>query len=232
MKDRNQRYSRTIGMIGQSGQEKLWQANVCLFGVGGVGGFACEALVRAGIGAITLVDPDPVQESNLNRQIIADYETLGEPKTQVMARRIGRINPECQVTCRELFYLPDCPESQALDFRQFDYVIDAIDTVASKIDILRRCYELGVPVISSMGMGNKLDNRHIQVADISKTSVCPLAKAVRRDLRKVGITKGVKAVFSTEEPVCQARPPGSISYVPSTAGLILAGEVIRDLLKS
>lgn len=222
---------RTELLIGKEGAERLAESKVLVFGVGGVGGFVCEALARAGIGQIDIVDNDVVCESNLNRQIIATRHTLGMAKTAVMKERIGSINPQCQVEAFDCFYLPgDEGVTSRFHFESYDYVVDAIDTVSAKIDIIVRCKEVGTPVISSMGTGNKLDPSRFEIADISKTSVCPLAKVVRKALRDRGI-KGVEVLFSKEEPVkTESRTPGSISFVPSVAGLLIGGQVIRGLL--
>lgn len=225
-----ERHERTELLIGVGGLEKLAAARVLVFGAGGVGGYICEALARAGVGHIAIVDNDTVSESNINRQIIATYETIGRPKTEVMKERILSVHPACQVEVFDCFYLPGEPEAARFDFAAYDYVADAIDTVAAKIDIICRCKEAGTPVISSMGTGNKLDPSRFEIADISKTSVCPLAKVVRKALRDRDV-KGVKVLYSREEPVkTGSRSPGSISYVPSTAGLLIGGEIIRDLL--
>lgn len=224
------RTERTELLIGAEGVAKLRAARVLVFGVGGVGGYVCEALARAGVGTIHIVDNDTVSESNINRQIIATYDTVGMEKTKVMEKRILSVNPECRVKRYDCFYLPDTEAAEQFDFTAYDYVVDAIDTTSAKIDIIVRCREAGTPVISSMGTGNKTDPFKFQIADISRTSVCPLAKAVRRELRNRGV-KGVKVLFSTEEPVkTGSRIPGSISYVPSAAGLFIGGEVIRELL--
>lgn len=224
------RHERTISMIGQEAMEKLAGAKVLVFGVGGVGGYVCEALARAGVGHIAICDNDVVSESNINRQIIATYDTVGLPKTDVMETRILSVNRDCKVEKFDCFYLPDSLGAERFDFAKYDYVVDAIDTVAAKIDIIARCKEAGTPVISSMGTGNKLDPTRFEIADIEKTSVCPLAKVIRKALRDRGI-KGVKVLYSKEEPVkTGSRTPGSISFVPSAAGLIIGGEVIKDLI--
>ncbi len=224
------RHERTISMIGEEGLAKLAAAKVLVFGVGGVGGYVCEALARAGVGHIDICDNDVVSESNINRQIIATYDTIGLPKTDVMEARIKSVNKECRVGKFDCFYLPDTLGAERFDFASYDYVVDAIDTVAAKIDIIVRCKEAGTPVISSMGTGNKLDPTRFEIADIEKTSVCPLAKVIRKTLRDRGI-KGVKVLYSKEEPVkTGSRTPGSISFVPSAAGLIIGGEVIKDLI--
>jgi len=225
------RHERTISMIGEEAFNRLTAAKVLVFGVGGVGGYVCEALARAGVGQIDICDNDVVSESNINRQIIATYDTVGQAKTDVMERRILSVNRDCKVTKYECFYLPDTLGAERFDFSQYDYVVDAIDTVAAKIDIIARCKEAGTPVISSMGTGNKLDPTRFEIADIEKTSVCPLAKVIRKAMRDRGI-KGVKVLYSKEEPVkTGGRTPGSISFVPSAAGLIIGGEVIKDLIK-
>ena len=211
-------------------KEAMERTHVALFGVGGVGGYVAEALGRAGIGTLTLVDKDTVSESNINRQIIATYDTIGRPKTEVMAERLRSVNPEIKVECRDCFFLPDTAD--AFDFSEYDYVVDAVDTVTAKLELIKRAKEAGVPIISCMGTGNKLDPTKFEIADISKTTVCPLAKVMRRELKKRGISK-VKVLFSKEEPIKHraGAVPGSISYVPSAAGLIIAGEVIKDLLR-
>lgn len=238
--DRRELFQRTELLLGAERMEKLYRAHVAVFGIGGVGGYVAEALARCGVGAFTLVDSDVVAPSNLNRQIIATLDTVGQYKTEVMAARIARINPDAQVTVRNCFYLPETADS--FDFTQFDYVVDAVDTVTAKLEIVCRAQEAGVPVISSMGAGNKLDPTRFRVADIYETSVCPLAKVMRRECRKRGIAH-LKCVYSTEEPrkpmetsSSEEEPspgrrsvPGSIAFVPSAAGLILAGEVVRDL---
>lgn len=230
---------RTGLLLGEEGIQCLEKAHVIVFGVGGVGGFCIEALVRAGIGAITIVDHDVVSLSNINRQIIADHTTVGKKKVDVMEKRIKCINEKCQVTKRDCFYLPET--SSSFDFSEYDYVIDAIDTVTAKIHLIIEAQKEGTPVISSMGTGNKLHPECFQITDIYKTSICPLAKVMRRELRKRGVKK-LKVLFSTEEPVKSAikieepkdskrvKPvPGSVSFCPSVAGLLIAGEVIREL---
>ena len=235
------RFSREELLIGQEGLEKLQKARVAVFGVGGVGGHVVEALARSGVGALDLFDGDRVSLTNINRQIIALDSTVGRLKVEVAKERVLDINPDCRVEAREMFFTPE--NAGEVDFSQYDYVADAIDTVTSKIELIRLCWEAGVPVISSMGAGNKLDPTAFRVDKIEKTSVCPLARVMRRELKKRGIT-GVKAVYSTEESLTPAqaqsgdekgtagRPtPGSMAFVPSVAGLILAGEIIKDLLE-
>lgn len=225
--------SRTAMMLGEDGIARLKKAHVLLFGLGGVGSYTAEALARSGIGAITLVDGDIVSVSNINRQLPALHSTVGKSKAEVVAERIADINPECRVTVKHLFYSAETEEE--VDFSDVTYVADAIDTVTSKILLIQKARALNIPVISCMGAGNKLDPTMFQVAEIEKTSVCPLARVMRTELRKRGIT-GVKAVFSKEEPFSKApkteerkQTPGSLSFVPSVAGLIMAGEIIKDI---
>lgn len=221
---------RTEMLIGSEAVSRLADAKVLVFGVGGVGGHVCEALVRAGIGEIHIVDGDTVAESNINRQIIATRDNIGQPKVEAMAERIRSINPECKVKGFQMFFLPG-ETSDSMDFSGYDYVVDAVDTVAAKLEIIEKAKAAGVPVISSMGTGNKLDPTLFRIADISKTSVCPLAKVIRKELRNRGI-RDVKVLFSTEEPVrTGVRTPASISFVPSVAGLIIGGEVIKDIIR-
>lgn len=224
-----ERHIRTQALIGEDSVEKLQRARVAVFGIGGVGGYTVEALARAGIGALDLIDNDCVNESNINRQIVALSSTVGKLKTEVAKARVLDINPDCTVRTHELFILPENADS--FDFTPYDFVVDAIDTVSGKLAIIERARRVGVPVISCMGTGNKLDPTAFEVADIEKTSVCPLARVMRRELKKRGIT-GVKVVYSKEEPKggC-GDAPSSISFVPSVAGLILAGEVIKTLIK-
>ena len=228
------RNSRTVGLTGEDAFELIRSASVLVFGLGGVGSYVCEGLARAGVGRLGLVDSDVVSESNINRQLVADYETLGRPKVDVEEERIRKVTPDCKVDKYNLFYLPDSEEAKQIDFSKYDYVVDAIDTVSAKLDIIQRAKEAEVKVISSMGTGNKLDNTRFEVCDISKTSVCPLAKVMRKELRNRGI-KDVKVVYSKEEPVkCMEdggkRVPASISFVPSVTGLIIAGEIIKDIM--
>ena len=228
------RNSRTVGLTGEDAFELIRSASVLVFGLGGVGSYVCESLARAGVGRLGLVDSDVVSESNINRQLVADYETLGRLKVDVEEERIRKVTPDCKVDKYNLFYLPDSEEAKQIDFSKYDYVVDAIDTVSAKLDIIQRAKEAEVKVISSMGTGNKLDNTRFEVCDISKTSVCPLAKVMRKELRNRGI-KDVKVVYSKEESVkCMEdggkRVPASISFVPSVAGLIIAGEIIKDIM--
>ncbi len=223
-------------MLGQEGVEKLKKSRVAVFGIGGVGGYVVEALARSGVGALDLIDKDVVSESNLNRQIIALHSTIGKLKTAVAAERARDINPNIVIKTRDVFYLPETADS--FDFSSYDYVVDAIDTVSGKIALVEKAQEVGVPIISAMGAGNKLDPTAFEVSDISKTSVCPLARVMRRELKKRGIER-LKVVYSKEEPR-EARAkdeetgkpiPASVAFVPSVVGLIIAGEVIKDLIK-
>ena len=221
-------YTRTELLLGEEGVKRLKQAKVAVFGVGGVGGYVVEALARSGVGSFVLVDSDTVNVTNINRQIIATHDTIGRYKTEVMKERILSINPEAEIEIRNCFFLPEnCEE---FDFTQYSYVVDAVDTVTAKIELVMQAKEAGVPVISSMGAGNKLDASAFEVADIYKTSVCPLAKVMRRELKKRNV-KHLKVVYSKEEPIKHeaGRLPGSIAFVPSVAGLIIAGEVVKDL---
>ncbi len=229
-------FSRTAYILGESAVEKLSSARVAVFGVGGVGGYICEALVRAGVGSIDIYDRDTVSASNINRQIIALHSTLGRYKTEVMCERMQDINPNCIVRAYNVFYLPE--NADEYDLSQYDYIADAVDTVSAKIEISTRAYKLGVPVISAMGAGNKTDPTLFKVGDINDTSVCPLARVMRRELKGRGV-KRLKVVYSTEEPKKsdQTDPesgksiPGSLSFVPSVMGLIMAGEIIKDITK-
>ena len=231
-------FSRTRMLLGDAAMDRLKAARVAVFGIGGVGGHAVEALARSGVGALDLVDSDRVALSNLNRQIIATRDTLGMLKVDAAKARVLSINPDCAVEIWPVFFLPETADR--FDFTQYDYVIDAIDTVAGKLRLIEAAKAAGVPVISSMGAGNKLDPTAFRVADISETSVCPLARVMRRELKKRGIDH-VKVVFSTEpalvpapteEPTARRSTPGSTAFVPAVAGLILAGEVIKDLIGS
>lgn len=231
-----EQFARTGLLIGEENLEKLSKARVAVFGVGGVGGFAVEALARSGVGTLDLIDMDTVAESNLNRQIIATRSTIGQPKVLAFKERVKDINPECQVNAHQVFFLPETADQ--FDFSAYDYVIDAIDTVTGKLMLIEKAKEANVPIISSMGAGNKLDPTAFRVADIYKTNVCPLAKVMRRELKKRGIRK-LKVVYSEEQPMTPLYPegaeqgrkvaPGSIAFVPSVVGLIIAGEVIKDL---
>lgn len=227
-------FSRTELLLGKDGAEKLSKSRVALFGVGGVGGYCAEALARSGVGEIHLIDSDKVSVTNINRQIIATQSSLGKLKTQVMRERINDINPACTVVCHDLFFTEDC--TGLSDFSAFDFVVDAIDTVSGKIAVITRAKAAGTPVISCMGVGNKLDPTKFQVIDIYKTTDCPLARVMRRELKKRGVTE-LKTVFSSEPPVKfsadaveeSGKVIGSVSFVPPVAGLIAAGEVIKYL---
>lgn len=246
-------FSRTELLFGKDAMEKLANSRVAVFGIGGVGGYVCEALVRSGVGAFDLIDDDKVCLTNLNRQIIATRKTVGKYKTDVMMERMLEINPQVKVEVHKCFFLPE--NADEFPFEEYDYIVDAVDTVTAKISLVMKANEVGVPIISSMGAGNKLDPSAFRVADIYKTKVCPLAKVMRRELKKRGIKK-LKVVYSEEQPTrpiedmsiscrtnCICPPgakhkcterrdiPGSTAFVPSVAGLIIAGEVIKDLTK-
>ena len=221
--------SRTEQLIGSEAIEKLKKARVAVFGIGGVGSYVVEALARSGVGSLDLIDNDNVAESNLNRQLVALHSTLGKPKVLVAKERVIDINPNIQVNVHQCFYLPE--ESDKFPFEEYDYIVDAIDTVKAKISLVEEANKANTPIICSMGTGNKLDPSRFEISDISKTSVCPLAKVMRVELRKRGINH-LKVLYSKEEPVnVGSRTPASISFVPSVAGLIIAGEVIKDLIK-
>lgn len=225
---------RTELLLGRESIEKLKNSYIAIFGIGGVGGYTAEALARSGVGKLDLIDNDTVALSNINRQIIALHSTVGRYKVDVMKERIYDINPDAEVNAIRCFFLPE--NKDEFDFGKYDYIVDAVDTVSAKIAIIEEAKKAGVPVISSMGAGNKLHPEMFELADISKTSVCPLAKVMRNELKKRGITD-VKAVYSKEPPIKSGvideksgKPvPGSISFVPSAAGLIIAGEIIRQL---
>lgn len=221
-----EQFSRTAQLLGNENVENLFDKHVIVFGVGGVGGYVVEALARSGIGKISIVDNDVVNESNINRQIIALYSTVGMQKVEVLKNRILDINPECQVFVYNQFFLPE--NSNDFDFSIYDYVVDAVDTVTAKIEIIKKSKESNVPVISSMGTGNKLNPMGFKVSDISKTKVCPLARVMRNELKKRGISK-VKCVYSEENPVIQTQTPASVAFVPPVAGLLIASEVVKDL---
>lgn len=229
-----EQFSRTELLIGEDGIEKLQKAKVAIFGIGGVGSYVVEALARAGVGSFILVDNDEVCVSNINRQIIATHKTIGRPKVEVAKERILEINPNANVEIYKEFFMP---ESKEIFDNTVSYIVDAIDTVTAKIELVMRANRLNIPIISSMGTGNKLDPTRFEVADIYKTSVCPLAKVMRKELKARGIKK-LKVVYSKEEPIKVdsentegKRIPASISFVPSVAGLIIAGEVIKDIIK-
>ena len=230
-------FARTRLLLGQDGLDRLAAARVAVFGVGGVGGYVVEALARSGVGALDLIDSDTVDATNLNRQIIATVDAIGRSKVEVAAERVASINPSCVVRAHQCFLLPET--AGQFDFAAFDYVVDAVDTVSAKIALVEAAFAAGVPIVSSMGAGNKLDPTAFRVADIYETSVDPLARVMRRELRRRGIPS-LKVVYSTEPPLVPAdddmavkdgtRPaPGSVAFVPSVAGLILGGEVVKDL---
>lgn len=221
-----ERYSRLLPLFGEDKLSKITSSHVAVFGIGGVGGYVCEALVRGGIGEITIIDHDTVCESNLNRQLVALTSSIGKKKVDVMKERLLDINPALKIHVRDCFYLPETSDS--FDFREYDYVCDAVDTVTAKINIIEKCKEAGVKVISSMGTGNKLDPASFEVADIKETSVCPLARVMRHELKKRNIDS-LKVVYSKEEPLLKESTPSSASFVPGVAGLILAGEILKDL---
>lgn len=230
----SEEFSRTELLLGAEAMERLAAARAAVFGVGGVGGYTVEALVRSGIGAIDIIDSDTVSVSNLNRQIIALRSTVGQYKVDVFEERIGQINPDCTVRKYRTFFMPDT--AGEFDFSQYDYVVDAIDTVTGKIELAVRCSECGTPIISSMGAGNKLNPAMLEVADIYETSVCPLARVMRYELRRRGIP-ALKVVYSKEKPLTPQGEkgggkivPGSTAFVPSAAGLIAASEVIKGLI--
>lgn len=223
----NEIFSRTAGLIGEEGVNLLAGKKAAVLGIGGVGSYVTEALARAGVGELLLIDNDAVAPSNINRQLVALQSTVGKPKAQAAAERISDINPQCRVTALQEFITPENVDKLGLE--ACDYVIDAVDNVTAKIAVIVYCQSKNVPVISSMGTGNKLHPELFQIADIYKTSVCPLARVMRYELKKRGI-KRQKVLFSTEQPKAASRPPSSISFVPSAAGLIIAGEVVRELL--
>lgn len=235
--------TRTEILIGKDGIKKLEDCHVAIFGVGGVGGYVAESLVRSGIGKFTLIDRDVVSVSNINRQIIATHDTVGRYKAEVMKERMLSINPGVQVIIRNEFFLPEkaanyeAPEVP-YDLRDYDYVVDAVDTVSAKLEIIMRAKEAGTPVISAMGAGNKMDPSRFQVADIYETSICPLARVMRHECKKRGI-KSLKVAFSTEEPKksdlideeTKKAVPGSMIFTPAACGLVIGAEVVKDLIK-
>lgn len=232
----NERFSRTELLLGIDAMAKLKNAHVCIFGIGGVGGYVAEALARTGIGALTLVDNDTISESNINRQIFALSSTIGMMKTSAAKERLTDINPQIKITEHNMFYLPET--ANEIDLTQFDYIVDAIDTVTAKIYLAEKCDCLSIPLISSMGTGNKLNPTAFEVTDIYKTSVCPLARVMRTELKKRGVKK-LKVVYSKEQPQTAVadssngrHAPGSCAFVPSVAGLVIASEVIKDLINS
>lgn len=247
-------FSRTQLLLGKDNMEKLHDAHVAVFGIGGVGGYVCEALVRSGVRRFDLIDDDKVCLTNLNRQIIATRKTVGKYKAEVMKERILEINPDCEVNVHKCFFLPE--NADDFDFDNYDYIVDAVDTVTAKIELVMKAKEKNVPIICSMGAGNKLDASMFKVSDIYKTKVCPLAKVMRRELKKRGVKK-LKVVYSEEQPIrpiedmsiscrthCICPPgakhkcterrdiPGSVAFVPSVVGLIIAGEIVKDICKT
>ena len=233
-------YSRTELLLGSNGMDKLKNAKVAVFGLGGVGGYVVEALARSGVGALELVDHDTISITNINRQLLATHSTVGQSKAVAAKNRVLDIDPDIEVTVRECFFGPDTADT--FDFSKYSYVVDAIDTVTGKLALIQAAKAANVPVICSMGTGNKLDPTKFQITDITKTSVCPLARIMRKECAKRGI-KHLKVLFSTEDPLSPGLPdseelpegrralPGSVAFVPSVAGLIIAGEVIKDLVK-
>lgn len=221
-----EQFERTSLLIGEEAINKLNNSKVLIFGVGGVGGYVAEALARTGVGSITIVDKDTVSESNINRQIIALHSTVGRDKVDVLKERMVDINPDIQVDAKKCFFLPD--NAHEFDFAQYDYIVDAVDTVTAKLQIIVQAKEASVPVISAMGAGNKVHPEMFEIADIYKTEMCPLAKVMRRELKNRGIKK-LKVVYSKEKPVYKGDVPGSIAFSPSVAGLLMASEVVRDL---
>ena len=236
-----EQFARTALLIGQEGVEKLHAARVAVFGIGGVGGHATESLVRCGVGTVDIFDDDRVSLTNLNRQLIATHDTIGRPKVEAMAERLHSINPRMQVNAHQLFYMPD--QAENIDFSAFDYILDCIDTVTAKLDLVCRAHALGVPIISAMGAGNRMDPTRLRVGDIYETQNCPLARVMRRELRKRGIP-AQKVVYSTEpalspraeesdmaqEGLTRRAVPGSMAFVPPVMGMIMASVVVRDLL--
>ncbi len=232
-------FSRTRLLLGDEAMENIRNSRVAVFGIGGVGGYVVEALIRSGLGEIDIIDNDSVSQTNINRQIIATVESIGRDKVDVAEERIKAINPQAKVHKYKTFFTPET--SEQFDFARYDYVIDAIDTVSGKIELIMKCNETGTPIISSMGAGNKLDPTAFEIADIYQTSVCPLARVMRQELKKRGIRK-LKVVYSKEKPITPLRShetkgttgravPGSTAFVPSVVGLIIAGEVIKNLSK-
>ncbi len=239
----SEQFSRTELLLGKEAMNRLKKSRVAVFGIGGVGGYVCEALVRSGIGAFDLIDSDKVSLSNLNRQIIATRKSIGRYKTEMMRERMLEIYPEANVRIYNTFFLPE--NADEFPFYEYDYVVDAVDTVTAKIELVMKAGEKQVPVISSMGAGNKLDGSMFRVADIYETKVCPLARVMRRELKKRGV-KSLKVVYSEETPICanfnmdstdgtessgKKTVPGSVAFVPSVAGLIIAGEVVKELIR-
>ena len=224
----SEKFIRTENLIGKENLDKLKNSHIAIFGIGGVGGYVTEALVRAGVGKIDIIDNDTISESNINRQIIATTKSVGKFKVDVMKERILEINPNVQVNAFNILYLPNT--ANQFDFTKYDYIIDAVDNVTAKIELVIRANNSNVPIISSMGTGNKLDPTAFEISDIYKTEVCPLAKVMRLELKKRGVKK-LKVIYSKEKPITNQRPPASISFVPSVAGLIIASVVVKDIIK-
>ena len=231
----SEQFMRTAALLGKDAMQRLHAARVAVFGVGGVGGYVCEALVRSGVGALDVFDKDDVSVTNLNRQIIALNSTIGQDKVSVIAARMHDINPDVVIREHKMFYLPD--NADEIDLSAYDFVVDAVDTVAAKVELAVRCEQLGVPLIAAMGAGNKLDPSQLRIADIYKTSVCPLARAMRTTLRKKGV-KHLTVAYSTEESIRPSdalpeemgrRPPASTAFVPSAMGLLIASHVVRQI---
>ncbi|MBE6776581.1 MAG: tRNA threonylcarbamoyladenosine dehydratase [Ruminococcaceae bacterium] len=225
-------FSRTENLIGKDALSALKNSHVAIFGIGGVGGHTAEALIRAGISNIDIIDNDIISPSNINRQILATHSTIGKNKTDVMKQRLSDINPKATINTHNVFFTPE--NSHTFDFSKYDYIVDAVDTVTAKIELALKAKDAGVDIISCMGTGNKLDPTRFEITDIYKTSVCPLAKVMRYELKRRGIKK-LKVLFSKEEPIKNensSRTPASISFVPAVAGLIIAGEVIKDIIKN
>ena len=234
----HEQFLRTQMLLGTDALIRLQKARVAVFGIGGVGGYTVEALARSGVGQLDLIDSDTVSVSNINRQILATHSTVGMPKVEAAKRRILDINPDCTVRTHQIFYTPETADQ--FDFTQYDYIVDAIDTVTGKLQLVQRAFEVGTPIICCMGTGNKLDAAAFEVADISKTTMCPLARIMRKELSKRGI-RHLKVVYSKEEALTptgweeeaaalgKRQIPGSVAFVPGAAGLILAGEVIKDI---
>ena len=233
-------FSRTRLLLGSTAMEKLKNARVAIFGLGGVGGYTVEALARSGVGALDLIDHDTISQTNINRQLLALHSTVGLPKAEAARLRVLDINPEASVTVHAVFYGPDT--AAAFDFTQYDYIVDAVDTVTAKLALITAAKAAGTPILSCMGTGNKLDASKFQIADITKTSVCPLARIMRKECAKRGL-KHIKVLYSTEDPLPASEEsteelpegrrslPGSVAFVPSVAGLLIAGEVIKDLIQ-
>ena len=236
----SEQFQRTAALLGEEAMQRLQSARVAVFGVGGVGGYVCEALVRSGVGTLDVFDKDDVSVTNLNRQIIALHSTIGQDKVSVLADRMRDINPAVAINEHKMFYLPE--NADEIDLSAYDFVVDAVDTVAAKIELAVRCERLGVPLIAAMGAGNKLDPSKLQIADVYKTNICPLARAMRTTLRKKGV-KRLTVAYSTEEPLRPAQAiddgsgrrkdvPASAAFVPSAMGLLIASHVVRSLVQA